>query len=83
MKYTIPEKTLDVELHAIHHTKGVNVVVVFRPIGTPTLDPHLTVVIDGDRYQELLSANPPWAPNKPAGVFRDDDVLKLLGVRND
>lgn len=31
------------------------------------------VVKDAD-YTELMSAGPSWSPNKPAGVFRVDDL---------
>lgn len=29
-------------------------------------------------YIELLSANPTWAPNKPAGVFRKEDLWHFV-----
>lgn len=29
-------------------------------------------------YQELMSANPNWAPTKPAGVFRKEDLWHFV-----
>lgn len=31
-------------------------------------------------YQELMSPNPVWAPNKPAGVFRKDDLWHFVDL---
>ena len=30
--------------------------------------------IAGDDYAELMSAGPFWSPNKPAGVYRTEDL---------
>ena len=35
---------------------------------------------DIDDYQELLSANPTWAPTKPAGVFRKEDLWHFVDL---
>lgn len=31
-------------------------------------------------YQELMSANPSWAPNKPGGVFRKEDLWHFVDL---
>lgn len=31
-------------------------------------------------YTELMSANPVWAPNKPAGTFRKDDLWHFVDL---
>ncbi len=32
----------------------------------------------GEQYSALMSANPVWAPNKPAGVFRPEDLFSFM-----
>jgi hypothetical protein len=32
----------------------------------------------GDDYTDLMSANPPWAPNKPAGTYRNEDLWHFV-----
>ena len=32
----------------------------------------------GSQYDDLVSANPTWSPNKPAGVFRPDDIFAYM-----
>jgi len=31
-------------------------------------------------YQELMSNNPTWAPNKPGGVFRKEDLWHFVDL---
>lgn len=31
-------------------------------------------------YTELMSANPSWAPNKPAGTFRQEDLWHFIDL---
>lgn len=40
------------------------------------------LVIREDRldYKELMSANPSWAPNKPAGTFRKEDLWHFIDL---
>jgi hypothetical protein len=65
----------------------------FQPFPSQTYDsfvicdtPGLTAadgtVIREDRfdYTELMSANPSWAPHKPAGVFRQDDLWHFVDL---
>jgi hypothetical protein len=33
-----------------------------------------TYEIKDDDFAELMSANPPWAPGKPAGTYRNEDL---------
>jgi hypothetical protein len=41
------------------------------------------MIVDGHislDYTELMSANPSWAPNKPAGVFRQEDLWHFVDL---
>lgn len=38
------------------------------------------LTIQGEDYDELMSESPEWAPNKPAGTYRDEDLLAYLDV---
>tara|TARA_R110000822_G_scaffold45921_5_gene122596 strand:+ start:3896 stop:4201 length:306 start_codon:yes stop_codon:yes gene_type:complete len=44
---------------------------------TRTADGERTI-INGDAYTEIMSESPAWAPNKPSGSFREDDVFVIL-----
>ena len=35
-------------------------------------------MIRGTDLQELLSASPPWAPSKPAGTYRNEDLWQFI-----
>lgn len=35
---------------------------------------YLRYEIGGDDFTELMSASPPWAPGKPAGTYRNEDL---------
>lgn len=40
-------------------------------------------VIKGDNYEILMSANPSFAPQKPADEYRDDDLWYIIDkIRN-
>ena len=39
---------------------------------------YMTDVISNENYSELLSASPAWAPEKPAGVYRNDDLWVFI-----
>ena len=32
----------------------------------------------GTQYDDLMSANPSWSVNKPAGVFRPEDIFAYI-----
>ena len=34
--------------------------------------------IDGNSYDELISANPSWDPEKPAGTYFNDDLWHFI-----
>ena len=51
------------------------IVIVNIPGGITNEDGTKTDIVD---YQELLSANPTWAPTKPAGVFRKEDLWHFV-----
>lgn len=35
-------------------------------------------LIEKGDYEELISASPSWAPGKPAGVYRNEDLWPLI-----
>ena len=79
----IPAKTMTEEITAIQHILGQSVMVstqlgeMVTENGTPFFKGVTATgnffVQDAD-YAELMSASPSWAPTKPAGVFRMDDL---------
>lgn len=36
--------------------------------------------IEGDNLTELLSGNPSWSPNKPAGTYANDDLWHFIDL---
>jgi hypothetical protein len=53
------------------------IVIANIPNGTINEDGTKTDIVD---YQELLSANPSWSPQKPAGVFRKEDLWHFVDL---
>lgn len=47
-------------------------------VATPT--PTTVTEIKGADYDDLMSASPAWAPGKPAGTFRESDLLHFTGI---
>lgn len=37
-------------------------------------------IIEGDMYDQLLSANPPWNPEKPAGTYFNSDLWHFIDL---
>jgi hypothetical protein len=74
--------------------KGQVVDGVFQPFPSQTYEPYVICdtpgqtnsmtgeVIKADQldYTELMSANPSWAPNKPVGVFRQEDLWHFVDL---
>jgi len=52
---------------------GQNVEVVLNTAGSIS-----TRTFAGEHYEALVSANPEWAPLKPAGVFRPEDIFAYM-----
>lgn len=36
--------------------------------------------INGEMYQDLISANPSWNPEKPAGTYFNDDLWHFIDI---
>jgi len=36
--------------------------------------------IDGDKYAQIMSANPPFAPEKPANEYRESDLWHMVDL---
>ena len=78
---------LEEDIRLVAHEQGrgvaVHVAVVTRrePDGTPVWSeehPEETYWIGGDDYAELMAAAPAWAPNKPAGTWRREDLWRFI-----
>lgn len=39
-----------------------------------------TYIIEKGMYEELVSANPEWAPSKPAGTYRNEDLWRFIDI---
>jgi len=53
------------------------IVIANIPNGTINEDGTKTDIVD---YQELLSPYPTWSPQKPAGVFRKEDLWHFVDL---
>lgn len=62
--------TVDFTLGGVSAIVGVLV----NGVGTQ----HRLVNMGKAGFDELMSANPPWATNKPANTFRKDDIEALI-----
>jgi hypothetical protein len=73
---TIPaaaERVVAQSLLRISINIGVNVEVVLNTDGKVS-----TRTFSGSQYDDLMSASPPWAVGKPAGVFRPEDIFTFM-----
>lgn len=75
---TIPATVVVEDIRMIQEVTGISISVMVGSLDQSgefivpqTFD---TYQIDGDDFTELMSANPPWAPNKPAGTYRNEDL---------
>lgn len=37
-------------------------------------------VLVGDAFEDLMEANPSWAPNKPSGTYRNEDLWRFIDI---
>lgn len=79
----IPSKTLQEEITQIIHYPGEKIEITVqagRYINNKFKAEMFvqTLCVSDTDYAELLSANPSWSPNKPAGVFRIDDLWHYI-----
>jgi hypothetical protein len=67
------------------HSIGGNVKILVRKYSiqngiTTVLDSSDLYMIHGTDYEELMSAYPSWSPQKPAGVFRKEDLWHFVDL---
>ena len=82
---TIPATHVVEDIQAIAEMTNTHVIVyvgVRDPITSDWVVPQTfkDYVIDKDKYAELVSANPTWAPNKPAGTYRNEDLWRFIDI---
>jgi hypothetical protein len=85
IEVTIPataERTIDRCLRHLsisYFTKTVEIILMdMEKDGTICNTPLTTIHWGEQEFNELMSANPVWAPTKPAGVFRSSDIFAYL-----
>lgn len=79
------QQTVSEDITYYEHSIGGNVKVLVKTFtlqdGVLTaLDASNMYMIHGSDYEELMSANPTWAPTKPDGVFRKDDLWHFVDL---
>ena len=80
---TMPQKEVLEEIRSWQHIKGECVVVT---LGTGLIahgffqfdGSYYNFYISGSDYIDIVSANPAWAPGKPASEFRESDILAKI-----
>ena len=79
---TIPAQSITEDISAVQEFTGQFVRVMVGTVeenGEFTVPQQfLTYTIDGQYFEELMSASPEWAPGKPAGTYRNDDLWVLI-----
>jgi hypothetical protein len=87
--FTIPEREVELEIQSYNIVFGFSVTVVYGvgekdDQGNFVFDQpqnFKSVEIDGLYYQALMSPNPPWSPDKPAGTFRRNDLWEAINAK--
>jgi len=84
---TTPATTSTLMMASVTHNSGESVLIMLRAgsvnedgifVPSRSSGPPMVCCVDGDNYAELMSANPTWAPNKPAGTFREEDLWQYI-----
>lgn len=81
----VVQQTVSEDITYYEHSIGGNVKVLVRKYSTQgntvtLLDSSNMYMIHGSDYEELMSANPTWAPTKPGGVFRKEDLWHFVDL---
>jgi hypothetical protein len=79
------QQSISEDITYYEHSIGGNVKVLVRKYSiqdniVTTLDTSNLYMVHGTDYEELMSANPPWSPQKPAGVFRKEDLWHFVDL---
>lgn len=78
------EREVEVHLIAVSHAVlRRQIEITYGPIDDSTPPKPIReelhrLVVAGEWYDELLSDSPEWAPGKPGGVYRDEDLLDFV-----
>ena len=72
----VPTQTVTEDIVSINEYPSVlvRVDVAYSTAAGPVPNSSQSYDIDGDDFAELMSANPEWAPGKPAGTYRNEDL---------
>ena len=80
----IPAQTVQEEIRMITEVTGsvINVMVGKVDASGEFIVPQQfeTYDIKEDNFTDLMSANPSWAPNKPAGTYRNEDLWHFIDI---
>lgn len=81
----IMQQTVSEDIRYYEHSIGGMVKVLVQKYATENgitvaLDSSSMYTIHGPDYEELMSPTPSWAPNKPAGVFRKEDLWHFVDL---
>lgn len=75
---TIPEQTVFEDIRSIDEVVGSHVRAMVGRVDSAgefiVPQQYEVFEITGDNFAELMSANPTWAPGKPAGTYRNEDL---------
>jgi len=84
---TTPATTTTLMMASVTHNAGESVLIMLRAgsvnedgifVPSTSPGPPMMCCVDGANYVELMSASPSWAPNKPAGTFREEDLWQYV-----
>lgn len=81
----IVQQIISEDIRYYEHSIGGNVKVLVQKYTVENneiipLDSSNMYMIHGIDYEELMKANPVWAPTKPAGVFRKEDLWHIVDL---
>jgi len=76
----ITEMVVAVSVSYVHRVVQVGVAPATEDGGelVPVVGATVYTTIRGDQYNELMAESPEWAPGKPAGSFREQDLFHIL-----
>lgn len=82
-EFTVPQQFDVIEIQDKAEVLKPVEVLVTDPAGVLPAMPMVNLIQDKPAitdYTDLMSASPSWAPSKPAGTFRDDDLWIFVDI---
>jgi hypothetical protein len=79
------QQAVSEDISYYEHSIGGNVKILVRKYSTQNgivtiLDSSDLYMVHSADYEELMSAYPSWSPQKPAGVFRKEDLWHFVDL---